>query len=122
MCRCVVDEIRPLHSVTGHNEALKLQQSLTPILSATSLQLKPEKQEHLPPPQTPSRTGDSEQNSPSRVPNGTRPVERSSLPKGGVALQALPQNDLEKAIEEAQITRDLVSASECKCIYLLIVL
>ena len=109
MCRCVVDEITPLHRVAGHDDALMLQLSSTPLLSSkASLQLKPDKREHLPPLQTPSRTEGSELTSSGRVLDNSNSVEGSALRNGTVA-DASPQNELDDAIEEAQATKDLVS-------------
>ena len=113
MCRSVVDEIWPLHRVTGHDDALMMGKSSTPGMSSeTSLQLKPEKREHLPPPQTPSRTEGSEQTSPGRVPNNVGSTEETSLRRGTVTPHTCTQNDLDKAIEQALATKDLVSVGK----------
>ena len=110
MYRAVVDELQPLYRVAGHDDALMLQHSSTPGLSSeTSLQLKPEKQDCLPPLQTPSRTEGSEQTSLGHVPGDAGFTEGSTLQRGTVTPHACPQNDLDKAIEQAQATKDLVS-------------
>ena len=113
MYRAVVDELQPLYRVEGHDDALMLQHSSTPGLSSeTSLQLKPEKQEHLPPLQTPSRMEGSEQTSLGLVSGDAGSTEESHLPRGTVTPYAYPQNDLDKAIEQAQATKYLVSVGK----------
>ena len=108
-----MDELQPLYRVEGHDDALMLQRSSTPGLSSeTSLQLKPEKQEHLPPLQTPSRTEGSEQTSLGHVSGDAGFTEESSLQRVTVTPYACPQNDLDKAIEQAQATKDLVSVGK----------
>ena len=110
MCRFLVAEIQPLHLVPGHNDALMAQPSSTPASSSeTSLQLKPEQRGHRPPVQTPSRTEGSERDS-IHVSDDAGPVE--SLCRGNVAPQTWAQNDLDKAIEEAQMTKNLVSVGK----------
>ena len=104
-------EIQALYRVAGHNDALIAQPASTPGSSSeTSLQLKPEQRGHRPPIQTPPRTEGSEQNSSSRVPNDAGSVK--SLRRDNVTPQMCVQNDLDKAIEEAQMTKDLVSVSK----------
>ncbi|CAD6576336.1 MAG: hypothetical protein ASARMPREDX12_007849 [Alectoria sarmentosa] len=108
MYRFVVDEIQPLYRVAGHDDALMVQHSPTPALSSgTSLQLKPEQREHLPPQQTPSRTEGSELTSSSRVPVDAGFAKEPSPQRSTMPPHAYPQNDLDKAIAEAQATKDL---------------
>ena len=105
-----MDEIQPLHRVAGHDNALMVQHSSPPALSSeTSLQLKPGKGEYLPRLQTPSRTDSSEQTSPGHVRRNAGSAEEFSLPRGIVNPHTCPPNDLDKAIEQAQATKDLVS-------------
>ena len=111
MCRFLVAEIQPLHLVQGHNDALMAQPSSTSVSSSeTSLQLKPEQRGHRPPIQTPSITEGSERNASIHVSDDAGPVE--SLRKGSVAPQRCAQNELDKAIEEAQMIKDLVSVGK----------
>ena len=111
MCRFLVAEIGPLYRVAGHDDALMAQPSPTPVSSSeTSLQLKPEQRGQRPPIQTPSRTEGSEPNSSSLVPDDAGSVR--SLRRGNVAPQTCARNDLDKAIEEAQMTKDLVSVGK----------
>ena len=78
--------------------------------SETSLQLKPEKREHLPPQHTPSQTEGSELTSSDRVPIDADIAEESSPQRSTMPPQGwYPHNDLDKAIKEAQATKDLVS-------------
>lgn len=110
MYRFVVNEIQPLYRVAGHDDALMVQHSPTPALSSrTSLQLKPEQREHLPPQQTPSRTEGIELTSSSRAPVDAGFAEEPSPQRSTMPPPAYPQNDLDKAIAEAQTTKDLVS-------------
>lgn len=106
-----MNEIQPLYRVTGHDDALMVQQPPMPTASSseTSLQLKPEKHEHLLPQHTPSRTEDSELTSTDRVPVDAGIAEESSPQRSTMPPQGYPHNDLDKAIEEAQATKDLVS-------------
>lgn len=108
MYRSVVNEIQPLYRVAGHDDAVMVQQSPTSALSSeTSLQLRAEKQERLPPPQTPSRTEGSELTSSGRVSVDADFAESSSPQMITMPSHACPQNDLDKAIAEAQATKDL---------------
>ena len=89
------------------------QQSLTPASSSEkSLQLKPEKQGRLSRPQTPSRTEGSGQTSSGHIPDDTGSMVESSRHKDTVVPHAYPQNDLDKAIEQAQATKGLVSLGD----------
>ena len=107
-------EIQPLYRVAGHDDALMAQQSPTPASSSEkSLQLKPEKPGHLPPPQTPSRTDGSGQTSSGHIPDDARSFVESSQQADTADPHAYPQNDLDKAIEQAQATKDLVSVGDC---------
>ena len=113
MCRYVVTEVQPFHRVAGHDEALKIQQSSKPALSSeTSLQLKPEKQGHQSPLQTPSRTEGSDQTSPDRIPDDAGSMVESSQQGITVVPHTCHQNDLDKAIEQARVTKDLVSVGK----------
>lgn len=108
-----MDVIQSLHRVAGHDDALMVQHSSTPALSSeTSLQLKPGKREYLPPLQTSSRTDGSEQTSPGHVPRNAGFADKFSQPEGIVNTHMCPQNDLDKAIEQAQATKDLVSVDK----------
>ena len=110
MYRSVVNELQPLYRVPGHDDTLIVPQSVTPACSSEiSLQLKPEKQPHLPPLQTPSRTEGSEHSSWGRVADNAGSTEKPPSDRGTVGPGAYPQTDLDKAIEEAQATKDLVS-------------
>lgn len=92
--KALVSANQPRYRVPGHEDALIPQQSPTPAVSSeTSLQLKPEKGDPLPGQQTPSRTEGSEQVSLSRATED--------------ATHAFPQDDLDKAIEVAQATKNL---------------
>ena len=105
----MVPEIQPLHRVAGHEDALPIQHPSTPGLSSeTSLQLKPDKEERLLPLQTPSRTEGSGQTSLDRIPDNIGSSKGSFSQRGAVD----PHNDLDKAIEEAQATKDLVSITK----------
>lgn len=109
-----MNEIQPLYRVPGHNDSVMVQQSSTPALSSeTSLQLKPEKPEHLPPLRTPSQREGSEKTPSGPVPDDANSTEESSPRKSTVGTHAYLQNDLDKAIEEAQATKDLVSVGKC---------
>ena len=113
MCRFLVPEIPALHRVAGHDNVIVAQHSSTPGSSSeTSLQLKPDKSERLPPLKTPSKTEGSEQASLGRAPDGTGSMEDSSLRSDIAVPLACPQNDLDKAIEEARVTKDLVSVGK----------
>lgn len=97
--KALVSANQPRYRVPGHEDALIPQQSPTPAVSSeTSLQLKPEKGDPLPGQQTPSRTEGSEQVSLSRATED--------------ATHAFPQDDLDKAIEVAQATKNLVRISK----------
>lgn len=110
MYRSVVNEIQPLYRVPGHDDAVMVQQSPTRALSSeTSLQLKPDKQEPLPPQQTPSLIEGSELTFSGCVPADAGFAEESSPQRSTISPHAYPQNDVDKAIEEAQATKDLVS-------------
>ncbi len=110
MCRCVVDEIQPLHRVTGHDDALTVQRSSTPELSSeTSLQLKPNRREPLPLPETPSQKDGGGQTLPGCMPHDHGSTKGFPMSRGSVAPHRCAQNDLEKAIEEARAMKDLVS-------------
>ena len=112
-------EIQPLHRVAGHDDALLVQQSPTPASpSEKSLQLKPEKQGHLPPPQTPSRTEGSDQTSLGHMPDDAGSMVESTPHKDTALPHAYPQNDLDKAIKQAQATKDLASVDDYPCKYL----
>lgn len=107
--RSVVNEIQPLYRVAGHDDALTVRQSPIPVAlsSETSLQLKPEKREHLPPQYTPLRTEGSELTSSGRVPVDAGIDEESFPQRNTNPPHAYPYNDLDKAIKEAQATKDL---------------
>lgn len=110
MYRSVVNEIQPLYRVTGHENALIVQKSPTPALSSeTSLPLKPYKREHLPELQGPSRTESRDQISSGRITDDVGFMDASCGRRGTLAPQTCPQNELDKAIEEAQTTKNLVS-------------
>ena len=65
--KALVNPEQPLYRVSGHENALIVQQSLTAAASSeASLQLKPKKGDTRPPTQTPSRTEDSGQTPSSR--------------------------------------------------------
>ena len=66
--KALVNPEQPLYRVSGHEDALIVQQSLTAARASSeaSLQLKPEKGGTRPPTQTPSRTEDSGQTPSSR--------------------------------------------------------
>ena len=106
-------EIQPLHRVAGHDDALMAQQSPTLASSSEkSLQLKPEKPGNLPPPQTPSRTEGSGEFSSGHIPNDAGSIVKSSQQGDTAVPHASPQDDLDKAIEQAQATKDLVSVDD----------
>ena len=64
--KALVNPEQPQYRVSGHEDALIVQQSLTAASSEKSLQLKPEKGGTRPPTQTPSRTEESGQTPSSR--------------------------------------------------------
>ena len=106
-------EIQPLHRVAGYDDALQVQQSPTlTSLSEKSLPLKPEKEGRLPAPQTPSRTEGSGQTSSGHIADYAGSMVASSQQGDTEVPHAYPQNDLDKAIEQAQATKDLVSVGD----------
>lgn len=60
-----------------------------------------------------SQTGSLEQTSSDGVNDDVDPAGGSSLQRSPTHPHAYPQNDLDKAIEEAQATKDLVSMGKC---------
>lgn len=129
--KALINADQPEYRVPGHDDALIVQRSPTPAVPPEkSLQLKPEKGHFLPPQQTPSRTEGSEQTcwscppedadnsrngggehiSSDGVADDADPVEGSTPQSCSTHPKALyPQSDLDKAILEAQATKDLVS-------------
>ena len=87
--KALVNPEQPQYRVSGHEDALIVQESPTPAASSeASLQLKPEKGDTRPPTQTPSRTEDSGQTPSSRgqvadLTNGYSPERKITRPQTG---------------------------------------
>lgn len=99
---------QPYYQVKGQEVTLITRDSSNPAISSdTSLQLKPEKGN--PPPQTPSRTENSEKAPSSQLVNDAIPTTHLTPTDTMIKLPEHTQSALDEAIEEAKAIQDLVS-------------
>jgi len=99
------------YRVEGHELAIIASQSPNPAESSsnTSLQLKAEEAPRLPPQETPSRTGSSEQRPFVLTSDDHAPITVDPSRSSPLTLPTYPQNALKEAIEEAKAIQYLVS-------------